>query len=246
MLVHWLLLAALPPALADASPRLFHRVVDPASPDAPFRPRAVLSVSASGPAARASLAPTQSLEADLSQFAATLHHTPGALYQVALEREGADPSTWDISSVKACYLPHSTSEEITVHVDSDGTPFTLDYFVGPIPHDGSCPKLKRGRGKGSTLVTAGEGSPESESAPELLHTQHTAVFVKSPTLPPLPSLRVPPPLTPEGTPAVPPPEKSFLQKYWMYIAVAAVALLIAPAGEEEKEGGGGGGGGGRR
>ena len=41
MLVHWLLLAALPSALADASPRLFHRVIDPASPDAPFVPRAL-------------------------------------------------------------------------------------------------------------------------------------------------------------------------------------------------------------
>lgn len=59
---------------------------------------------------------------------------------------------------------------------------------------------------------------------------------------------------------MPPPEKSFIQKYWMYIAVAAVALrkgrpldllhpqltsraVISPGGEEEKEGGSGGGGG---
>ncbi|KAH9938604.1 uncharacterized protein B0H18DRAFT_967941 [Fomitopsis serialis] len=241
MLVHWLLLAALPPALADASPRLFHRLLDPASPDAPFVPRAVLSVTGSRHAARASLAPAQSLEADLSQFATALQHTPGALYQVALEREGADPSTWDISSVKACYLPHSTSEEITVHLDSDGTPFAVDYFVGPVPHDGSCPKHKRSHRKSNTKIPPGEASPESESAPELFHTQNTTILLKSPRLPPLPSLRVPPPLTPEGTPFVAPPEKSFLQKYWMYIAVAVVALMIAPGGEEEKEGGGGGG-----
>lgn len=104
MLVHWLLLAALPSALADASPRLFHRIVDPASPDVPFVPRALLSVTGSGPAARASLAPAQNLEADLAHFASAVHHTPGALYQVALERD-ADPSTWPISSVKAVSLP---------------------------------------------------------------------------------------------------------------------------------------------
>lgn len=104
MLVHWLLIAALPSALADASPRLFHRVVDPASPDAPFVPRALLSVTGSGPAARASLAPAQNLHADLAQFASAVHHTPDALYQVALERD-ADPSTWDVSSVKAVSLP---------------------------------------------------------------------------------------------------------------------------------------------
>ena len=104
MLVHGLLLAALPAALADASPRLFHRLVDPASPDAPFVPRALLSVTGSGPAARASLAPAQSLDADLAQFASAVHHSPDALlYQVALERD-ADPSTWDISSVKAVSL----------------------------------------------------------------------------------------------------------------------------------------------
>lgn len=104
MLVHWLLAAVLPSALADASPRLFHRVVDPASPDAPFVPRALLSVTGSGPAARASLAPAQNLEADLAQLASAVHHTPGALYQVALERD-ADPSTWAISSVKAVSRP---------------------------------------------------------------------------------------------------------------------------------------------
>ncbi|EPS93549.1 hypothetical protein FOMPIDRAFT_1170418 [Fomitopsis schrenkii] len=241
MLVHWLLLAALPSALADASPRLFHRIVDPASPDVPFVPRALLSVTGSGPAARASLAPAQNLEADLAHFASAVHHTPGALYQVALERD-ADPSTWPISSVKACYLPHSTSEEFAVHLDSDGTPIAVDYFVGPIPHDGSCPQHKRTGRKSNTMVPASSSS-ENESAPELLHTRNTTVVLKTPTLPPLPSLRVPPPLTPEGTPVVPPPEKTFLQKYWMYIAVAMVALLISPGGEEEKEGGGGGGGG---
>jgi hypothetical protein len=38
------------------------------------------------------------------------------------------------------------------------------------------------------------------------------------------TLRTPPPLTQDGEPVKPEPEKSFLQKYWMYIAVVLLAL----------------------
>jgi hypothetical protein len=39
-----------------------------------------------------------------------------------------------------------------------------------------------------------------------------------------PELRTPPPLTAEGQPLQPIPEKSFIQKYWIYILVALGAL----------------------
>lgn len=39
-----------------------------------------------------------------------------------------------------------------------------------------------------------------------------------------PELRVPPPLTPQGEPVQAVPEKSFIQKYWIYILVALGAL----------------------
>ena len=39
-----------------------------------------------------------------------------------------------------------------------------------------------------------------------------------------PDLRPPPPLTPEGKVVTPEPEKSFLQKYWIYI-LAFMAIL---------------------
>lgn len=39
-----------------------------------------------------------------------------------------------------------------------------------------------------------------------------------------PVLRTPPPLTAEGKVAEPVPEKSFLQKYWIYLVVAVIAL----------------------
>ena len=39
-----------------------------------------------------------------------------------------------------------------------------------------------------------------------------------------PELRAPPPLTPEGQVVTPEPEKSFIQKYWIYIAGFLIVL----------------------
>jgi len=39
-----------------------------------------------------------------------------------------------------------------------------------------------------------------------------------------PELRSPPPLTPEGQVVTPEPEKTFLQKYWIYILAVMVVL----------------------
>ncbi|PSS37366.1 hypothetical protein PHLCEN_2v843 [Hermanssonia centrifuga] len=57
--------------------------------------------------------------------------------------------------------------------------------------------------------------------------------------PTLPQLRTPPPLTAEGKPFEVPHEKTFLQKYWIYIVVALVALALSPGAPEEEEGQGG-------
>ena len=39
-----------------------------------------------------------------------------------------------------------------------------------------------------------------------------------------PELRSPPPLTPEGQVVTPEPEKTFIQKYWVYILAFMVVL----------------------
>jgi len=39
-------------------------------------------------------------------------------------------------------------------------------------------------------------------------------------------------LTATGDPVIQVPEKTFIQKYWLYIVIALGALLIAPSGEE--------------
>ncbi|KAJ3563367.1 hypothetical protein NP233_g8985 [Leucocoprinus birnbaumii] len=100
----------------------------------------------------------------------------------------------------------------------------MDYFVSPIPPDGSCPKTAS-RSKSSGL------SPFAVFA-QNLRGLNTTVVLKSPHVPPLPELRKPQPVTPTGQPVQPVPEKTFIQKYWMYIAVAFVALLLT-GGEEE-------------
>ncbi|KAI0375691.1 hypothetical protein BV20DRAFT_904344, partial [Pilatotrama ljubarskyi] len=225
-----LLLLLLPALLllAQAAPqlRLKHRIFHPSLPAAPFDDRATLLLSGSGPSAEARLVPSETLADDLLVYTRAAEGLKDALYQVALEHPAdTQQSQWAISSVLACHLPYSTSESFTIHLDQNGDPFSLDYFVGPVPHNGACPK--RGR------KAAAEAGPV-----DFKPIANTTVLLRSPSFPPLPQLRVPPPVTAEGKPVEQPREKSFLEKYWMYIAIALVALTLAPAPAEEEAAGG--------
>ncbi|OCH94053.1 hypothetical protein OBBRIDRAFT_801407 [Obba rivulosa] len=210
------------PALAAASApdalRLFHRLSHPSIDDpAPFLPRADLEL------ASPALAPHGS-PLDLLRDEAALDD---AFYQLALAHPGdTSPAQWNVAAVKACHLLHGAAEHIRVHLAADGTPFALDYFVAPVPHDGACPRPRRGA-----------------APPSLDRAPNATVTLVGPRRPPRPQLRVPPPLTPEGKAAVPPPEKSFIQKYWVYIVIALLALVLAPSPQEEEGGGRAGGGG---
>jgi ER membrane protein complex subunit 10 len=93
-----------------------------------------------------------------SEMLETLQNTDGALYQLALEHEGdTSNALWDISSVKIvrlaiiyfftdtscfvqCHLDKASSETLILHLlnTQNYNPLALDYFVSPIPHDGSC------------------------------------------------------------------------------------------------------------
>ncbi|KAG6336687.1 hypothetical protein ID866_2394 [Astraeus odoratus] len=98
-------------------------------------------------------------------------------------------------------------------------PFALDYFVSSVSPNGACP------------------SPSE--TPKSYPANNTTVLVKSPHSPPSPRLRAPPPLTPDGTPVAPVPEKSFLQKYWIYIFVVFAALMLSAPPEEPASNGNG-------
>ncbi|KDQ20699.1 hypothetical protein BOTBODRAFT_26717 [Botryobasidium botryosum FD-172 SS1] len=192
---------------AAAELRLHHRIISPDSPDSQFTLRGTIEVTPTG-------ATLSSADKGLASLLEQSRTQNDAFYQLALEREGdVDQDSWAISPVKTCHLASSTSEIIRLHVGSSGAAFALDYFVSPVPRDGSCSSaLSRVPSLGNTTVT-----------------------LKYPTQPPRPKLRVPPPLTAEGQPLVPPPEKTFIQKYWIYGVIIFMFMVLSGAGPDEPE-----------
>ncbi|KAI0759933.1 hypothetical protein BC629DRAFT_1656506 [Irpex lacteus] len=211
-----LLLLVVPPSLVIANDnpdalRVLHRIYHPSRPSEPFTDRGALILTRSGPAAATphtfTAAAFQSILEELATKGLSASKaSQEVLYQLALEHPGdTHHSQWHVSSVKACHLAQSTYEDVTVHLSANTSlpPFALDYFVGPIPHDGSCPRIpKRTSPRADTHASSDEARPET----------------------PPPTLKTPPPVNAEGNVVQPPPEKSFLQKYWIYIALGMAAL----------------------
>ncbi|KAG2042298.1 hypothetical protein BDR03DRAFT_978956 [Suillus americanus] len=206
--------------------RLMHRVVHPDLPVTPWAELGTVSIpsfkSISPTGLDASLSLAESLQDDLAEFAEAVNpDMQGAMYHVAIELPESEGS---VSSIKAvshvllrfCLLPSSTSANIVVHFSAMGEPFAIDYSVSPVPQDGICP-------------TTSTGSYPAHNA---------SVVLKSPRMAPLPELRIPPTLTPEGEPVAPVPEKSFVQKYWIYMVVVLGALLISGPAEDSPSGDG--------
>ncbi|KAG1840071.1 hypothetical protein DFJ58DRAFT_811146 [Suillus subalutaceus] len=201
--------------------RLMHRVVHPDLPVTPWAELGTVSIpsfkSISPTGSHAPLSLAESLQDDLAEFADAVNpNMQGAMYHVAIELPESEGS---VSSIKACLLPSSTSANIVIHFSATGEPFAIDYSVSPVPQDGICP------------VTSTGSYP----------AHNASIVLKSPRMAPLPELRIPPPLTPEGEPVVPVPEKSFVQKYWIYMVVVLGALLISGPGEDSPSGDGKGG-----
>ncbi|KAK7060511.1 hypothetical protein VNI00_001276 [Paramarasmius palmivorus] len=198
---------------------LYHRVHLPNGPQSTFVERGTVNFDESQSNSPIVFRPSASTGEHFSQFAESLQQVPQehldrVLYQVALDRDGIN---WDISSVKWCHVPSASSETIILHATDlahASTPYAVDYFISPTPHDGSCPS-------------------SSTAQVNNLATLNTTVSIRTPRLPPLPELRTPPPLTPKGEPVKPEPEKSFLEKYWMYILAAVVALMMSGGPPEE-------------
>ncbi|KAJ8587191.1 hypothetical protein M405DRAFT_852998 [Rhizopogon salebrosus TDB-379] len=215
---------SLPTSRADESPelklRLMHRVVHPNLPVTPWSELGEVTIppftSIHPTGYQAPLLLAESLQDDLAGFAEAVDpNMPGAMYHVAIEHPLSEDALWSVSSMKACLLPSSTSANVVIHFSVAGDPFAIDYTVSPVPQDGVCPETSTG------------------SYP----AHNASVVLKSPRLPPLPELRVPPPLTPEGEPITPVPEKSFVQKYWIYMVVVLGALLISGPADEPAKGG---------
>jgi len=220
-------------AAAAAAAVLHHRVTDPSLPVLPFLKRADVALAQTNPADFAATV----LQDDVDTFVDLLKDSAdlsSAYYQVALETPTkSDQSDWAFSTVKACHLQNADSQTFVFYLSADSEPYAIDYFVSPINHNGSCP---------TPQLTSAEIMPR-------LQRLNTTFLFRGPSAPPLPELRAPPQLSPEGEVVQPIPEKTFLQKYWIYMAALAVVVLFGGGAPEEGSGqggeGGGGGGGGR-
>ncbi|ODO05336.1 hypothetical protein L198_02029 [Cryptococcus wingfieldii CBS 7118] len=140
-------------------------------------------------------------------------------YQVGVQlEEGDDEGEWLIASTRSCYL----SAPPVVKVQVNGTrPLSISVHSSD-PKSNTC-------GTKSVVKT-----PKDLSS-VIFETSRTAKTV-------LPLLGAPPVVDTTGTPVVPPPEKGFLQKYWMYIVGLALFFAVQMGPDEPREGGGGGGG----
>jgi len=221
-------------AVSASNVAIYHRILHRDLPAHPYLDRGSLDVSSNPP----TFVSSPDLVDHLISFSGvleSLQDSNEALYQVALEHEGdTSDALWDISSVKVCHLSKASSETILFHLSGDQVPkpFALDYFVSPIPHDGSCPQTKSKK----RFPPAASVKNFSKNVKHL----NTTVLLRKAANPPLPELRAPPPLTPEGEVMKPQPEKTFLQKYWMYIGGFVLVLLVSGGPEEERPKRGGG------
>jgi hypothetical protein len=211
LVVHLLVLPFVLAVTTTTTTTVLHRIYHPLLPPVQFSIRGSLLLSDGS----VTFSSAETVAHDLRYFAESLQSLDGALYQIALERKG-DPTQghWSFSSVNACHLPTHTEDHLVLHLTNQGDPFAVDYLVSPVPHNGACP---------DTNIHPIAFPPFA----------NTSVSVRSQNFPPLPTLVTPPPLTAEGEVIKPEPEKSFFQKYWMYIMIAIFALLLTSGPEEE-------------
>jgi len=225
-----LIVAAAFLAVVDANVNLYHRVFHPSKSDLPYAHRASISFP---PDSNPVMVPSPQLYdvlVSFSEMLETLQDPDGALYQLALQHEGDESNAfWDISSVKICHLDKASSETLIFHLPNtqDLNPFALDYFVSPIPHDGSCRGQHKSKQGPTPLLSL-------RNFADKIQDLNSTIILRKSDSPPLPELHAPPPFTPEGEIVQPVPEKSFLQKYWMYIAALILILLVGGGSEEEQ------------
>ncbi|KAL9939884.1 hypothetical protein V8E36_001701 [Tilletia maclaganii] len=129
-----------------------------------------------------------------------------------------------LTSVKKCHLVSTSSklrDELTIHLPSlaarSRTPVAISYTVpGLVLDSNACPLPESG--------------PYAKRWTEVSGVD-TTIRIAAPVYAAEPPLRAPIPVKKDGTPEVPPPEKSFLQKYWMYL-LPVLILMFIPAEAE--------------
>ncbi|GAC96431.1 hypothetical protein PHSY_004011 [Pseudozyma hubeiensis SY62] len=180
------------------------------------------------------------------------------LYQLALVPSGAEISedAGLYTSVRLCHLQQghrdlpSIDDELLITLRSDSIvslgyrikDISLDHTNCPLPSDRKMSlvreerrkqrqrQLSRRRNSRSPTTTPPQQPPVEElkfnTAVKSIQPQKAAKL----------TLRTAQPTNEDGSVKVAPPEKSFVQKYWMY-AIPVVILLIMPDGGDDREGG---------
>ncbi|KAG8865112.1 hypothetical protein FRB96_000001 [Tulasnella sp. 330] len=205
--------------------QVHHRLLDPRNFGASaWSKRGTIEVQNDGAPIPPTFAPSEAgsveLKSWLDQSSQALGDDQGSnnaiLYQVALQRsEGDPPSDWDFQSVKMCHVSSATTDIISLLRSPAGDIWGFDYYVAPIPRDGSCPKTPRLTSPAQPLSSTTVAFRDRDHSPQTV-------------------LRKPPPMTAEGKPIVPPVERSFLQKNWTYILAGVLILMVAIPGPEEE------------
>lgn len=193
-------------AEAESSVNVHHRVRLPGDTSTPFTHKGTVLLTPTG----LSYAPAAAFRSQLTAWSSNA--TTDARYEVALQTspvEDGNPDDWPRASVKLCHVTGAQEEFLTMHKTLAGDIFALDYHLSSVPKDGNCPK------------------------PAPLYIASTDVQLKSPSPAFRPRLKTPTPMSADGQPVKAEPEKSFIQKYWMYIVPALIILLVLPAGPEE-------------
>ncbi|KAK0551600.1 hypothetical protein OC845_002117 [Tilletia horrida] len=125
-----------------------------------------------------------------------------------------------LTSAKKCHLVSTSptlEDDLVLHLASSGSPIAISYSVpGLVLNSDACPLPQSGPYAKRWTVIEGV---------------NTTVSVQVPSVAPEPPLRAPIPVKEDGTPEVPPPEKSFLQKYWMYLLPILIIMFIPAEAE---------------
>ncbi|RXK38929.1 hypothetical protein M231_03774 [Tremella mesenterica] len=135
-------------------------------------------------------------------------------YQIMLEDDGREL----VGSTKACYLSTSIPN-IHIHLSTIGKPISISLSSSHIPKNGSCPLI-------NLPITSVR-----------VKNQILKVILDYPIIVQEPKLSPPPNLDPFGLPIIPPPEKTFLQKYWMPLLGVGV-FLVSQMADPDRGGGG--------
>ncbi|WRT66097.1 uncharacterized protein IL334_003050 [Kwoniella shivajii] len=201
--------------------RIHHRFLSHPSPQSPPTFRQLGSVQIS----QSSNSFTTTLEDSLENVAEDLVDDGKGWYQVGLQlSEGHGVDEWFISSTKYCYLS-SSSPKIKIHLSESSIPTSLSIHP-TAPSQSSC----------SSNSSESIKLPSKINELQFEFPRHTHKIYS-------PSLAAPPALDPStGSPAQPEQEKSFAQKYWMYIVGLALFFAVQMGPDDKPAAAGSGGG----